>query len=61
MDKKLQTFLGIMVFYALLTYVIGPLAFYYGLGKTVANAGNGFVVGNLVSLALWLAVGRNMI
>ena len=61
MDKKLQTFVGIMVFYALLTYVMFPVGFYYGLGKTLANAGNGFVIGNLVSLALWLGFGRNMI
>ena len=61
MDKKLQTFVGIMVFYAVITYLVFPLGFYYGVGKTLSNAGNGFVVGSLVSLALWLAFGRKMI
>lgn len=61
MDKKLQTFIGIMVFYALLSYVVFPLGFYYGLGKTLRNAGNGFLTGSLVSIALWLGVGRKMI
>ena len=61
MDKKLQTFIGIMVFYILLSFVVFPLGFYYGIGKTLENAGNGYVVGSLVSLALWLAFGRKMI
>ena len=61
MDKKLQTFVGIMLFYAVITYLVFPLGFYYGVGKTLSNAGNGFVVGSLVSLALWLAFGRKMI
>ena len=61
MDKKLQTFVGIMIFYVVISYLVFPLGFYYGLGKTLANAGNGFVVGSLVSVALWLAFGRKMI
>ena len=61
MDKKLQTFVGIMLFYVILSYIIFPLGFYYGIGQTLANAGNGFVVGSLVSIALWLGFGRNMI
>ena len=61
MDKKLQTFVGIMLFYAVITYLVFPLGFYYGVGKTLSNAGNGFVVGSLVSLALWLSFGRKMI
>ena len=61
MDKKLQTFVGIMIFYIVISYLVFPLGFYYGLGKTLSNAGNGFVVGSLVSVALWLAFGRKMI
>jgi len=61
MDKKMQTFVGIMLFYILLSYVIFPLGFYYIVGKTLANAGNGFVVGSLASIVLWLSVGKNMI
>jgi hypothetical protein len=61
MDKKFQTFVGIMVFYIFLSFVVFPLGFYYGIGKTLENAGNGYVVGSLVSLALWLSFGRKMI
>jgi hypothetical protein len=60
MDKK-QTYMNIMLFYIFLTYILFPFGFYYGLGKTLENAGNGFVVGSLVSLALWFAFGRKMI
>jgi len=61
MDKKFQTFVGIMAFYIFLSFVVFPLGFYYGIGKTLENAGNGYVVGSLVSLALWLSFGRKMI
>jgi hypothetical protein len=60
MDKK-ETFMNIMLFYIFLTFILFPFGFYYGLGKTLENAGNGYVVGSLVSLALWLSVGRKMI
>jgi hypothetical protein len=46
-------FVGVMVFYALLSYVIMPAAFYYFLEKNLNSAGNGFVVGSLVSIILW--------
>jgi hypothetical protein len=61
MDKQLQTFLGIMLFYIALSYVIFPLAFYYLAGKTLKSAGNGFIVGSLISIALWLSYGKKMI
>jgi hypothetical protein len=61
MNNKLQTFVGILIFYVVISYLVFPLAFYYGLGKTLENAGNGFVVGSLVSVGLWLAFGRKMI
>jgi hypothetical protein len=60
MDKK-QTFMNIMLFYIFLTFIVFPFAFYYGIGKTLENAGNGYVVGSLVSVGLWLAFGRKMI
>ncbi len=60
MDKK-QTFMNIMLFYVFLTFIVFPFAFYYGIGKTLENAGNGYVVGSLVSVGLWLAFGRKMI
>jgi hypothetical protein len=61
MDKKLNTFIGIMVFYIVLSYIIFPLAFYYLAGKTLVSAGNGFVVGNIVSVLLWYNFGKKMI
>lgn len=61
MDSKLQTFLGIMAFYILLSYVIFPAGFYYLVEKTLSSAGNGFIIGSLVSIALWVSVGRNLI
>jgi hypothetical protein len=60
MDKK-QTFMNIMIFYIFISFILFPFGFYYGLGKTLENAGNGYVVGSLVSLGLWLSFGRKMI
>jgi hypothetical protein len=61
MDSKLQTFLGIMGFYILLSYIIFPMIFYYLVGKSLASAGNGFIVGSLISIGLWLTYGRKMV
>ncbi len=61
MDKKLQAFVGIMLFYAVLTYLVFPVGFYYLINKSLVSAGHGFIVGSLVSIALWLGVGRKMI
>lgn len=51
--KGFNAFLGTMLFYILLSYVIMPLAFYYFLDNTLMSAGNGFVVGSLLSVVLW--------
>ena len=61
MKSELSTFIGIMMFYILLSYVIGPVLFYYAFGKTLKSAGNGFIVGSLVSIALWHFAGSKMI
>ena len=61
MDKKLQAFVGIMLFYAVLTYLVFPIGFYYLINKSLVSAGHGFIVGSLVSIALWLGVGRKMV
>ena len=60
-SKSLQTFATIMAFYILLSYVIFPTVFYYFMEKSLLSAGNGFVVGSLVSIALWLSYGRKML
>ena len=61
MKADLQTFLGIMAFYALLAYVIFPLIFYYLVDSSLQSAGNGFIVGSIVSIGLWLVVGRKLV
>ena len=61
MDSKLRLFLGIMLFYILLSYVLFPLGFYYLVDKSLSSAGNGFIVGSILSLVLWLSVGRKMV
>ena len=59
--SKFQTFLYVMAFYILLSYVLFPLAFYYLMGKTLTNAGNGFVVGSVLSVILWYFYGRHLV
>jgi hypothetical protein len=61
MTPKLQIFIGIMAFYAFLAYVVFPVGFYYLVEKSLASAGNGFIVGSVVSVILWLFVGKNFI
>jgi hypothetical protein len=61
MSDKQQLFISIMEFYALLSYVIGPMAFYYLRERSLASAGNGFILGSVVSILLWLSVGSKMV
>ena len=61
MDKALTTFVSIMAFYVVLSYVVGPALFYYTGNKTLKAAGNGFIAGSLVSILLWLTYGRTMV
>jgi hypothetical protein len=61
MSDKLQTFVFIMFFYIIISYVIGPLVSYYFMGRTLTAAGNGFVAGSILSIILWLTVGSKII
>ena len=61
MSNKLQIFISIMVFYIILSYIIGPLLSYYFMGRTLRAAGNGFIVGSILSIILWLTVGSKMV
>ena len=61
MNSKLQTFVGIMAFYVALAYLAFPLAFYYFVDKSLLSAGNGFVVGRILSVILWFSFGQKMI
>ena len=60
-SKKLQLFAGIMGFYILLSYVVFPLGFYYLVEKSLESAGNGFILGSLISVTLWYFYGRKMV
>lgn len=60
-SKKLQLFASIMGFYILLSYVVFPLVFFYLVEKSLQSAGNGFVLGSLISVALWYFYGRKMV
>ena len=61
MDKKLQTFLAIMLFYAILSYVLFPLGFYYLVERSLVSAGSGFVLGSIISIILWFTFGRKIV
>ena len=50
-----------MIFYAILTYIIGPLFFYFLIEKSAASAGNGFVAGAILSIILWYGIGSKMV
>jgi len=61
MDSKFSTFLAIMLFYIFLSYFAFPLIFYSFVEKSLVGAGNGFVIGSVVSVILWHVFGRNMV
>ena len=61
MSPSFQSFFMIMLFYILLSYVVGPMFFYYFVEKSLLSAGNGFVVGSVLSIMLWYGYGSKMI
>jgi len=61
MNSKMQIFIGIMFFYFLLSHVIFPVGFYYLVEKTLVSAGNGFILGSIISIILWFSVGKKMV
>jgi len=58
---NITKYTGVMVFYAVLTYLLFPAASYFFFGKTLEAAGNGFIVGSIVSIVLWRMVGMGMV
>jgi len=50
-----------MAFYLLLSFLIGPAMGYYLMGKTVDAAANGWIAGSVISIGLWMTVGKNMV
>ncbi len=54
-------FVQIMLFYLLLSFLIGPAIGYYLMGKTVNSTANGWVAGSALSIAMWYMVGKKMV
>ena len=61
MNFNITKYTGVMVFYAVLSYIIFPVIAYFFFGKTLEAAGNGFIAGSVVSVVLWKAVGFGMV
>lgn len=61
MDNSLWIFTRIMLFYVFLSYLVMPIIFYYSFGKNLMSAGNGFVVGSIISIILWYIYGSKML
>ena len=59
--SKLKVFIGIMIFYILLSYLIFPVIFYYIFGRNLISAGNGFIVGSIISMLLWYFYGKKLV
>ncbi len=53
------TFISVMVFYLVLTYVVFVVGGYLLGGLEMA--GNGFVAGSIISLILWFSYGRGLV
>lgn len=53
--KGLQSFIGVMLFYVVLSYIVVPLFFFFYVEKTLLSAGNGFIAGSILSIILWLS------
>jgi len=59
--STMTVFMGIMAFYAIISYVIGPMIGYYAGGRSYNSAGMGFVFGSLISIFLWFTYGKNLV
>jgi hypothetical protein len=57
MIPNFNKFFLIMLFYLIISYIIGPIVGYYALDKTLKSAGHGFVAGSILSIILWFLVG----
>ena len=58
---NITKYAGVMAFYAALTYLIFPALAYFLFGKTLDAAGNGFIVGSIISVVLWRMVGMGLV
>jgi len=51
----------IMVFYMILSYVVGPMIAYHLVGKNVDSIGTGLVIGSILSIMMWYKYGIYMV
>jgi hypothetical protein len=58
---NITKYAGVMAFYAVLTYILFPAIVYFLFGKTLEAAGNGFIVGSVVSVVLWKVYGFGLV
>ena len=58
---NITKYTGVMAFYAVLTYLLFPVIAYFLFGKTLEAAGNGFIVGSIVSVILWKVYGFGLV
>ncbi len=58
---NITKYTGVMAFYAVLTYLLFPVIAYFLFGKTLEAAGNGFIVGSIVSVVLWKGYGFGLV
>lgn len=61
MTNSLSTFASIMIFYAILSFLLGPILFYFLWKKSLKTAGYGFIFGSVLSIILWLTYGQHMV
>lgn len=54
-------FMQVMIFYFVLSFVIGPIIGYYAFSKTAISMGNGWVLGSVASIVLWYAFGQKLV
>lgn len=58
--SKVNTFVAVIAVYAFLACILFPVVFYYTFNKSLVNAGNGYVIGSLVSIMLWFMYGSKL-
>ena len=57
----IKKFTGIMIFYILITNIIGPIIGYYTSKDKVLGLGLGFLIGSVISIILWTFYGSKML
>ena len=60
-QPDIKKFAGIMIFYILLTNIIGPVIGYYSSKDKVLGLGLGFLIGSAISIVLWTFYGSKML